>query len=85
MAEQFEKDRLIEGMVEIFRALLPPAEVDSETDFFDLGGHSILVGRAVARAREQLGLPVSVRDVFTGRNPRAIVEAVTRRAPLSHR
>jgi len=85
MAEQLETERQIEGLVEIFRAVLPPAPIDAESDFFDLGGHSVLAGRVVARAQEQLDIPVSMRDVFTARTPRAIVEAVNARASLTRR
>jgi len=84
VAEQSDVDRSVEGMVEIFRAVLPPAEITADSDFFELGGHSVLAGQAVARAREQLGVPVSIRDFFAARTPQAIIEAVNGRASLFH-
>ncbi|GAA2909516.1 hypothetical protein GCM10010517_75940 [Streptosporangium fragile] len=83
MAEQLDVDRSIEGMVEIFKAVLPPGEITADSDFFDFGGHSILAGQAVARARAQLSLSVSMRDFFAARTPKAIVEAVNGRTSLS--
>jgi nonribosomal peptide synthetase DhbF len=82
MAAQHDAEQLITGIVEIFKAVLPPTEIDADSDFFELGGHSVIAGRVVARAREQLNLPVSLRDVFTARTPRGIVEAAGSRASL---
>lgn len=77
-------DHVIECLVEIYRSVLEFEEVDADSDFFVLGGHSVLAGRVVAQAREHLGIPVSLRDVFTARTPRGISEAVSGRAPLAH-
>ncbi|WP_394617079.1 phosphopantetheine-binding protein [Lentzea sp. JNUCC 0626] len=85
MADLVASDQLIEGLVEIFASVLPGVEIDADSDLFDLGGHSIVAGQVVARAREILDIPVSLRDVFTARTPRGIVEAVDRRAPLPRR
>ncbi|MFF3306090.1 non-ribosomal peptide synthase/polyketide synthase [Streptomyces sp. NPDC002952] len=41
--------------------------VGVEDDFFDLGGDSILAARVLSRIREDLGVRLSVRDVFTVR------------------
>ncbi|MEU1038519.1 non-ribosomal peptide synthase/polyketide synthase [Streptomyces sp. NPDC005907] len=38
-----------------------------EDDFFDLGGDSILAARMLSRIRDELGVRLSVRDVFTAR------------------
>ncbi|MEU6669013.1 non-ribosomal peptide synthase/polyketide synthase [Streptomyces sp. NPDC046727] len=41
-------------------------------DFFDLGGESILAARALARIRDELGVRLTVRDVFTARTIAAL-------------
>ncbi|MFI0187757.1 non-ribosomal peptide synthase/polyketide synthase [Streptomyces sp. NPDC017082] len=41
-------------------------------DFFDLGGESVLAARVLARVREELGVRLSVRDVFTARTIAAL-------------
>jgi len=38
-------------------------------DFFDCGGHSLLVAEVAAQLRERLGRPVSVRDVVEASTP----------------
>ncbi len=41
-------------------------------DFFDLGGESILAARVLARVRDDLGVRLSVRDVFGARTVAAL-------------
>ncbi|WP_223778478.1 non-ribosomal peptide synthase/polyketide synthase [Streptomyces sp. 135] len=41
-------------------------------DFFDLGGESILAARVLARVRDDLGVRLTVRDVFTARTVAAL-------------
>ncbi|WP_079165662.1 non-ribosomal peptide synthetase [Streptomyces sp. NRRL S-31] len=41
-------------------------------DFFDLGGESILAARVLARVRDELGVRLTVRDVFTARTVAAL-------------
>jgi amino acid adenylation domain-containing protein len=48
----------------IFRDLLQVARVGLNDNFFDLGGHSLLVIRAHQRLREALGREISVIDLF---------------------
>jgi phosphopantetheine binding protein len=84
MSEDVEHDRVVDHLVEIYRSVLELDDVGPDSDFYELGGHSVIAGRVVARARRQLGIPVSLRDVFTGRTPRGIAETVGGRAPLTH-
>lgn len=84
MPETAGTDQVVDCLVDTYRSVLEVEEVDADSDFFELGGHSVLAGRVVARVREQLGIPISLRDVFTARSPRSIAEAVSGRAPLPH-
>ncbi|MBB5928532.1 non-ribosomal peptide synthase/polyketide synthase [Streptomyces echinatus] len=46
-------------------------------DFFDLGGESILAARVLSRIRDELGVRLSVRDVFTARTVAALAPLLT--------
>ncbi|MEV6412961.1 phosphopantetheine-binding protein [Kribbella sp. NPDC051718] len=84
MPEAAGSGQVVDCLVDTYRSVLEVEEVDADSDFFDLGGHSVLAGRVVARVREQLDIPISLRDVFTARTPRGIADAVSGRAPLTH-
>ncbi|MGW0203955.1 non-ribosomal peptide synthetase, partial [Nonomuraea sp. NPDC003201] len=64
-------DSELAALVGIFADALPGCEVDADTDFFRAGGDSIVIITVVNRARA-LGLPITPRDVFLLRTPRAL-------------
>nr|QEO75075.1 condensation domain-containing protein [uncultured bacterium] len=84
----------------LFAEVLGVTEVGIDDDFFDLGGHSLLVTKLVSRVRESLSVEVSIRQLFetptvaglaaalgTASDARAGVRAVTprpKRLPLSY-
>ncbi|HKS48179.1 MAG TPA: amino acid adenylation domain-containing protein, partial [Amycolatopsis sp.] len=43
---------------------LPEEAVGANDNFFDLGGHSLLVARLVSRVRARFGVELTVRDLF---------------------
>ncbi|MFV2115555.1 phosphopantetheine-binding protein [Micromonospora sp. LOL_025] len=47
----------------IWREVLAIA-VDADSDFFESGGHSVAVLQVLNRIQEQLGIEMSVRDLF---------------------
>ena len=51
----------------IWAALLgmQPDQVSADANFFALGGHSLLAMRLLAEMRQQLGLELSIKDVFS--------------------
>jgi amino acid adenylation domain-containing protein len=40
--------------------------VEADSDFFEIGGHSLLAARMVTALRRQTGLPISMRHLLTG-------------------
>ncbi|MBK1787885.1 non-ribosomal peptide synthetase [Prauserella cavernicola] len=55
-----------QAIADVWSAVLGVERVGVHDNFFDLGGQSLAATRVAARLKERLGLPVSVRDVFTG-------------------
>jgi non-ribosomal peptide synthetase component F/acyl carrier protein len=69
---------------------LPSLSVND--DFFDLGGHSLLVAKVTARLNQEFGLSLPLRTLFEARTAERLAEAVVRaqnsaterRAPIRH-
>ncbi|MDF3293283.1 non-ribosomal peptide synthetase [Streptomyces silvisoli] len=55
------------ALAAIWSDVLGAEPVGTQDDFFDLGGDSILAARLLARVRDETGVRLSVRDVFTAR------------------
>ncbi|MFI8949791.1 amino acid adenylation domain-containing protein [Streptomyces sp. NPDC053750] len=67
-------------LVGIFADTLPGSPKDPDTDFFTAGGDSIVAITVVNRARA-LGLPITPRDVFLLRTPRALAAHLETNTP----
>ena len=52
------------ALAEIWREVIGVDEVRREDNFFDLGGHSVLVTQMLARLRRDLGVELTLRNVF---------------------
>ncbi|SHN36344.1 phosphopantetheine-binding protein, partial [Streptomyces yunnanensis] len=63
-----------ELMCRLFCEVLGLEQVGAEDDFFDVGGHSLLVTRLASRVRAELGLELPVRKVFETRTVERIAE-----------
>ncbi|QMU70574.1 non-ribosomal peptide synthase/polyketide synthase [Streptacidiphilus sp. P02-A3a] len=59
------RERALAG---IWAEVLGADAVGATDDFFDLGGDSILAARILARIRAELGVRITLRDVFTARS-----------------
>jgi len=60
---------------EIWKNLLKIEEVGIHDDFFDLGGHSILVNQSITRMREELQTDITMKEFFE----EPTIEALARR------
>ena len=62
-------------IIEVFSFVLNRGSIHRDDDFFEIGGHSLLAMRVVARLSELLGHPVSIRLLLTNTTP-ALLAAV---------
>ncbi|MEU7644641.1 non-ribosomal peptide synthetase [Streptomyces huasconensis] len=69
VAPRSAQERALAG---IWADVLGVDAVGITDDFFDLGGESILAARVLARVRDDLGVRLSVRDVFGARTVAAL-------------
>ncbi|SIT38830.1 putative non-ribosomal peptide synthetase protein [Paraburkholderia ribeironis] len=54
-------------LLRLWQELLEKTGLGAEDDFFDLGGHSLLLIRLASRIREAFGIAVALRDLFQAR------------------
>ncbi|MCQ8187449.1 amino acid adenylation domain-containing protein [Streptomyces rugosispiralis] len=69
----------------LFAEVLGVAEVGTEDEFFDLGGHSFLAARLVGRIRDEMGGDLPVRAVFDAPSPAALARLLTGEAAAEDR
>ncbi|WP_176711164.1 amino acid adenylation domain-containing protein [Streptomyces sp. Ncost-T6T-1] len=62
----------------LFGEVLGLREIGVDDSFFDLGGHSLLAFKLVNRAKTELGLRISVQDLFTAPTVSALVGLLNR-------
>lgn len=63
-------------VAEVFREVLHDETVDADTNFFDVGGDSVLAGRVVARLRVRTGARVSLRAFFDAPTPPGVAAVI---------
>jgi nonribosomal peptide synthetase DhbF len=61
----------------LFGDVLGIDEVGAEDNFFDMGGHSLLVMRLVSRVRSVLGVEIGIRAPFDAPTPELLADVVT--------
>ncbi|HYR12465.1 MAG TPA: phosphopantetheine-binding protein, partial [Longimicrobium sp.] len=68
-----------ELLAEIWAEVLGVERVGAHDSFFDLGGHSLLIMRLLARIRDTLDLRISIRTVFSMPTLEAMAGEIERR------
>ena len=65
----------LEAMIaEVWRGVLKLETVGAEDNFFDLGGHSLLVVQVHRKLREQIPQPLSLTDLYRFPTIRSLAE-----------
>ncbi|AKS31661.1 non-ribosomal peptide synthetase [Mycolicibacterium goodii] len=66
------------ALCEVFAQILGVDDgISIDDDFFDLGGHSLLTIRLISRVRSELGVELSLGDVFNTRTVAALDQHIT--------
>lgn len=69
-------NRLEELLRMIWAEVLDLPEVDAESNFFDLGGHSLKAARIISRIRKVIGTDISLRELFNNPTISLLAEAI---------
>lgn len=68
--------KMEEDILEIWKEILGNEHIGVETNFFEAGGHSLLVTQVIVKIQEELNLDVSVKDVFIAPTVRSLVQLI---------
>ncbi|WP_419178841.1 amino acid adenylation domain-containing protein [Pseudomonas brassicacearum] len=68
------------ALAQIWQTMLKVESVGRHDHFFELGGHSLLVMRLIAQVREQLGVELSLNDVFAQPQLSALAQVLSQAA-----
>ena len=71
------KNAIEQQLVDIWQDVLELPRVSVNDDFFDLGGHSLLVTQVVARIREEMQIDISLRTLFEATTIATIAEIIS--------
>lgn len=73
------------ALANIWSELLRKKDIKPGDNFFDLGGHSLLVVLLIVRVRETLGVELPIEDVYSGdMTLRALASSIDRRKAGEH-
>jgi acyl carrier protein len=64
------------GVVTVWSEVLDIDVVDSQDDFFDLGGDSVQMMQVVSRLRRRFGINLDLKIAFDGATPRGFAQAI---------
>jgi acyl carrier protein len=73
-------DDTLDRVLSVFRDVLSVGDLTPRSDFFDLGGNSLLAVEVAVQLSEQVGLEVPVADVFVAPTPIELAEAIKARS-----
>jgi nonribosomal peptide synthetase DhbF len=62
------------ALCQVFAEVLGVGEVGADDGFFELGGHSLLVPRLIVRAREAVGIDISMKQLFVRPTPAGLLQ-----------
>ncbi|HLK62418.1 MAG TPA: amino acid adenylation domain-containing protein [Bryobacteraceae bacterium] len=75
------RDATESALVAIWQAVLGRQPIGVHEHFFEIGGHSLLSTQVVSRVRQELGVPLEIRDVFAFPTVAALARHIGRSRP----
>ncbi|TDT22736.1 amino acid adenylation domain-containing protein [Streptomyces sp. BK208] len=69
-------DPVLAELTRIFAEVLNHPGVEADSDFFDLGGHSVQLTMLLTRLRDHFGVELKFRDVLGASTPRLLADLV---------
>jgi acyl carrier protein len=70
-----------DAVVDVFRRVLEDPAADAATDFFDVGGDSLLATRVLAAAARATGVELTMEDFLTAPTPALLAERLAAGMP----
>ncbi|MFE2226112.1 acyl carrier protein [Streptomyces kronopolitis] len=67
---------MVDHVIEIYRRVLETDAVHPESDFFDLGGDSLLATRVISAIARDFGPELSIADFLDTPTPRGVAELI---------
>lgn len=71
----------VDGIVNIFCRVLETAEVTGDSDFFALGGDSLIATRVLSAVAREYGVELSFEDFLMGPTPDALAKKIACMVP----
>ena len=68
----------VDGVVDIFRRVLETTEVSADSDFFALGGDSLIATRVLSAVARTCGVELSFDDFTEAPTPAAVAKKIER-------
>ncbi|HXP58462.1 MAG TPA: phosphopantetheine-binding protein [Streptosporangiaceae bacterium] len=65
-----------EDIAGLFRRILETPEVEPDSDFFDLGGDSLLATRVLSAVAREFGLELTITDFMDAASPGALAKLI---------
>jgi acyl carrier protein len=65
-----------EDIAGLFRRILETPEVEADSDFFDLGGDSLLATRVLSAVAREFGLELTITDFMDAASPGALAKLI---------
>jgi acyl carrier protein len=72
-----------EGIADIYRRVLEIEEISAESDFFALGGDSLLATRVLSAIAREYGVELAFDDFALAPTPGDLAGLVAKHAPMS--
>ncbi|WP_225827508.1 acyl carrier protein [Streptomyces naphthomycinicus] len=68
-------DNSLDAVIETYAKVVGTSEIRAESDFFEIGGHSLLVMEVIALLRSEYGMTVPARQFLTDARAEAVAAA----------